>query len=313
MTRGRAAAWAWFRSIGDPETTVLASNVAVGAPAVDPALDQQEVALRNDTKVMPRGQQVKMMGTENDIRAVCEELRDMLLEKNARYGDSALNPVRVMSRASAVEQILVRIDDKLSRLARGSGQETEDVELDLLGYFLLLRVARRRAAGAAVVSRQNAADARVVYVICRGVVTKTSRSSVLSNIPVYDTEEAAQAALNATRAKDGREAAPPDGLLCAMPCEYIWAGGSCSGSCILEPGHTGIHQCKRGTQQGHVHPEVLADYQARRGGPSPAATCGNPCSGFDGSVRCSFVCLQPRKHEGMCWCHAHKTLPPVVR
>lgn len=43
---------------------------------------------------------------------------------------------------SPVEQIRVRLDDKLSRLARGSAAG-EDVELDLLGYLILLRVARK--------------------------------------------------------------------------------------------------------------------------------------------------------------------------
>ncbi len=46
---------------------------------------------------------------------------------------------------ATVEQILVRIDDKLSRLSRGSGTETEDVEQDLI--LVLLRIARRRSAG----------------------------------------------------------------------------------------------------------------------------------------------------------------------
>ena len=71
------------------------------------------------------------------------QVRTMLQEKNAAYGDSALSPVRVFSRASAVEQLLVRIDDKLSRLQRGSAAG-EDVECDLLGYLILLRIARRR-------------------------------------------------------------------------------------------------------------------------------------------------------------------------
>ena len=47
--------------------------------------------------------------------------------------------------ADVVEQLLVRIDDKLSRLARGSAAD-EDVERDLMGYLVLLRVARKRAA-----------------------------------------------------------------------------------------------------------------------------------------------------------------------
>lgn len=82
--------------------------------------------------------------TEGAIRAECDKLCEMLLAKNAAYGNSALEPLRIFSRASTEEQILVRLDDKLSRLARGSGKETEDVVSDILGYLILLRVARAR-------------------------------------------------------------------------------------------------------------------------------------------------------------------------
>lgn len=79
------------------------------------------------------------------IEEECDAIKAMLLAKNKAYGNSALDPLRVFSKASATEQILVRIDDKLSRLSRGRlrGPETEDVEADLLGYLVLLRVSRR--------------------------------------------------------------------------------------------------------------------------------------------------------------------------
>lgn len=83
------------------------------------------------------------MGSAELIRQECEALCAMLLEKNRRYGDSALHPIRLFSQADAVEQIRVRIDDKLSRIASGQDDDQEDVELDLLGYLVLLRVARR--------------------------------------------------------------------------------------------------------------------------------------------------------------------------
>lgn len=83
--------------------------------------------------------------TQADIAEECGRLRDMLIAKNMAYGDSALDPVRIFSQADPVEQILVRIDDKLSRLKRGSAAG-EDVEMDLLGYLILLRIARRRKA-----------------------------------------------------------------------------------------------------------------------------------------------------------------------
>lgn len=66
----------------------------------------------------------------------------MLLAKNRQYGDSALNPVRIFSRSDTVEQIKVRIDDKLSRIARGNGEGNEDAVLDLIGYLIMLRIAQ---------------------------------------------------------------------------------------------------------------------------------------------------------------------------
>jgi hypothetical protein len=87
------------------------------------------------------------VGVPGLIAEECYKVRDLLHQKNAAYGNSALDPLRVFSKADSEEQIRVRIDDKLSRLARGSAAG-EDVELDLLGYLILLRVARRlRASG----------------------------------------------------------------------------------------------------------------------------------------------------------------------
>lgn len=76
-----------------------------------------------------------------DIATVCDKLKELLLEKNRKYGDSALNPVRVFSKASPIEQIKVRLDDKLSRLRNQQDDEDEDVLTDLIGYIVLYKVA----------------------------------------------------------------------------------------------------------------------------------------------------------------------------
>jgi len=78
------------------------------------------------------------------IREECREVERILLAKNAAYGNSALQPVRIFSKADPIEQIRVRLDDKLSRLARGQAAG-EDVTLDLIGYLVLLRVAEKMA------------------------------------------------------------------------------------------------------------------------------------------------------------------------
>jgi hypothetical protein len=77
------------------------------------------------------------------VREVLIEVEDMLLEKNRKYGNSALEPLRIFSRAGPLEQIDVRIDDKLSRLRSRQDDDTEDAERDTLGYLVLKEVARR--------------------------------------------------------------------------------------------------------------------------------------------------------------------------
>jgi len=77
---------------------------------------------------------------------ICDEVKELLLEKNRKYGDSALSPARIFSKANAVEQILVRIDDKLNRIQKGAGllANDEDVVMDLIGYLVLLKIALKR-------------------------------------------------------------------------------------------------------------------------------------------------------------------------
>lgn len=79
-----------------------------------------------------------------DIIGECLNLARMLLEKNRAYGNSALEPVRIMSRDLPTEAgILVRMDDKLSRLQRGHAAG-EDPARDFVGYWILLQIARKR-------------------------------------------------------------------------------------------------------------------------------------------------------------------------
>jgi hypothetical protein len=76
---------------------------------------------------------------QEKISQVCDEIKEFLLKKNRAYGDSAANPVRIFSKADPLEQINVRIDDKLSRMMKGHGYPGDDDELDLIGYLILKR------------------------------------------------------------------------------------------------------------------------------------------------------------------------------
>ena len=83
--------------------------------------------------------------TEQDIERVSNTIRDLLISKNRSYGDSALHPTRIFSKSDKVEQLLVRIDDKLSRIQNGHDWPGDNDIDDLLGYLILLKIAKERA------------------------------------------------------------------------------------------------------------------------------------------------------------------------
>jgi hypothetical protein len=88
------------------------------------------------------GMNMDKTSTAYFITKQCDDIKTMLLKKNEAYGDSALTPVRVFSKASSDEQIKVRIDDKLNRLMQGKNilESDNDVIKDLIGYLILLLI-----------------------------------------------------------------------------------------------------------------------------------------------------------------------------
>ncbi len=85
--------------------------------------------------VAPAGQEILKAGFD---------IIEMLLEKNISYGNSAISPLRLFSKAGVEEQIFVRLDDKLSRLMNNQTYPGDNDIDDLIGYLILLKVSRRQ-------------------------------------------------------------------------------------------------------------------------------------------------------------------------
>jgi hypothetical protein len=78
---------------------------------------------------------------DQQVKEVLNEIEALLISKNAKYGNSALEPLGVFSQLSAKQGLLVRIDDKLKRIKNGSlDKDDEDVVNDLIGYLVLLKI-----------------------------------------------------------------------------------------------------------------------------------------------------------------------------
>ena len=78
------------------------------------------------------------MTTQEDIVKVCDGMQNLLIEKNRRYGDSALHPINIFSKLDGNEQIKIRLDDKLSRIINGSYSKNDLA--DVTGYLILLMI-----------------------------------------------------------------------------------------------------------------------------------------------------------------------------
>ena len=78
------------------------------------------------------------------IKTECIIIEQLLVQKNKSYGNSVSDPIGIFSKLGNVEQINVRIDDKINRLKHGQVYGNEDTELDLIGYLILKRCVKRR-------------------------------------------------------------------------------------------------------------------------------------------------------------------------
>ena len=80
---------------------------------------------------------MEINNAQNNLKEVCESLKLFLLEKNKRYGNSALEPINVFSKLSPEEGMKLRMDDKVKRIKNSNELRKNDV-VDLAGYLMLI-------------------------------------------------------------------------------------------------------------------------------------------------------------------------------
>jgi len=73
---------------------------------------------------------------EENTESILSSIKSVLLEKNKRYGNAALDPLQIFSKHEETG-IGQRLDDKLARIKNSDVLRKNDV-FDLLGYIILL-------------------------------------------------------------------------------------------------------------------------------------------------------------------------------
>lgn len=79
--------------------------------------------------------------TQQKIHEVLGAMTDLLLYKNQKYGDSAINPKKIFYKGDSTNSILIRLDDKIGRVMSNTEEKprVNDVA-DIIGYCTLLLI-----------------------------------------------------------------------------------------------------------------------------------------------------------------------------
>ena len=86
-----------------------------------------------------------MTDTQQAIKDFFDGIGKMVVEKNKRYGNSALDPLNIFAKHvkqfddPIMKNMLVRLDEKLNRIKNADELRDNDM-LDIAGYFALFFV-----------------------------------------------------------------------------------------------------------------------------------------------------------------------------
>lgn len=78
--------------------------------------------------------------TQKKISEISDSMKDLLLYKNNKYGDAALNPINIFYKGDSTNSILIRLDDKLSRVINNPKTPNINDIADIIGYCSLLLI-----------------------------------------------------------------------------------------------------------------------------------------------------------------------------
>ncbi len=79
--------------------------------------------------------------TQQKIHEIMGAMKDLLLYKNQKYGDSAINPKKIFYKGDSTNSILIRLDDKIGRVMSNTEEKPRVNDIaDIIGYCTLLLI-----------------------------------------------------------------------------------------------------------------------------------------------------------------------------
>ena len=79
--------------------------------------------------------------TQQRIHEIMGAMKDLLLYKNQKYGDSAINPKKIFYKGDSTNSILISLDDKIGRVMSNTEEKPRVNDVcDIIGYCVLLLI-----------------------------------------------------------------------------------------------------------------------------------------------------------------------------
>lgn len=132
--------------IGYLEKNILLGDIEVIALSriLDVIHDKKYQDFCNDYKNIKIHEGTDLTDTQNKIKNLCDKISEILIYKNKMYGNSILEPKQIFYKGGYVDNILMRLDDKIGRIANTTGGNPIRVNdiVDIIGYLVLLLIAK---------------------------------------------------------------------------------------------------------------------------------------------------------------------------
>ena len=117
-------------------------------PAAEDEVSMATVKAMNLAYEMSQSPWGDLPPTQQKIHEILGAMTDLLLYKNQKYGDSAINPKKIFYKGDSTNSILIRLDDKIGRVMSNPEEKprVNDVA-DIIGYCTLLLISMGVTAG----------------------------------------------------------------------------------------------------------------------------------------------------------------------
>ena len=107
----------------------------------EPFVSIEDVQADLIAKQMEQSPYEGLPDTQRKINEITDAMKDLLLYKNMKYGDSAINPKKIFYKGDSTNSILIRLDDKLGRIMSNTEEKPRvNDTVDLIGYLILLLI-----------------------------------------------------------------------------------------------------------------------------------------------------------------------------